>query len=146
MSNRLPALRGDIACALKEASEAAALATQRFMDAGAALNEAKSLCAHGEWLPFLRDIGIHERTAQRYMKLAAGRLKPDFVSDLGGVAAALQFLSYRDAAMRHFDDAEAAAKAHDAGEEVDLLSPIERAMDCFDQMVAMLPSQQEGRA
>ena len=37
---------------------------------GQVLIEAKTLCRHGEWLPWLREVGIHERTAQVYMRLA----------------------------------------------------------------------------
>ena len=38
--------------------------------AGVLLLEAKRLCKHGEWLPWVRDVGIPERTAQTYMRLA----------------------------------------------------------------------------
>lgn len=37
---------------------------------GHVLLQAKSLCRHGEWLPWLREAGIPARTAQDYMRLA----------------------------------------------------------------------------
>jgi hypothetical protein len=41
------------------------------IEAGRKLIEAKEMLQHGEWLPWLRDhIGIGERTAQDYMRLA----------------------------------------------------------------------------
>ena len=38
--------------------------------AGQCLLEAKALCKHGEWLPWLRDVGIPRRTATEYMRFA----------------------------------------------------------------------------
>ena len=37
-------------------------------DVGQELIQAKDLCRHGEWLPFLERAGIHERNAQRMMR------------------------------------------------------------------------------
>ena len=34
------------------------------------LAEAKALCGHGQWLPFLEAVGLGERSAQRMMKTA----------------------------------------------------------------------------
>jgi hypothetical protein len=54
-----------------EASRAAGRALQRAIAAGHDLNRAKGLLKHGEWLPFLKQqVGIRERTAQLYMRLA----------------------------------------------------------------------------
>ena len=113
-----------------------------MLTAGHALNEAKELCPHGQWLDWLQGTNLSERTAQRYMTLAASGLKPDFVTDLGGIAAALKFISLRKTAMRHFDNAKAAAIRFDkTGEgKDDLAPPVEWAMHAIEQMVAMLPS------
>jgi hypothetical protein len=62
------------------------------MAAGSTLCEAKDLCKHGEWLPFLKEAGIPERKAQRYMQLSRAGLKPDTVSDLGGIKSALRWV------------------------------------------------------
>lgn len=52
--------------------------------AGEALNEAKSLLQHGEWLPWLADnFKGHENTARNYMRLAAN---PQHVVDLAGMS------------------------------------------------------------
>ncbi|MEJ5025947.1 DUF3102 domain-containing protein [Brucella anthropi] len=68
---------------------------EKAIDAGYQLVRAKSCCQHGEWLPFLERAGVHERQAQRLMKLAQACLKPDTVSDLGGIKAALEYASLR---------------------------------------------------
>ena len=62
---------------------------------GADLCEAKATAPHGTWLSFLKRAGIPERQAQRLMKLAASGLKPDTVSDLGGIREALRLLAWR---------------------------------------------------
>ena len=93
MSNRLPTLAAEIQTAHAAAQAAEITAAERALEAGRALIEAKSLVQHGEWLSFLKDAGIPERTAQRYLALASSGLKSDTVSDLGGIKSALAFLS-----------------------------------------------------
>lgn len=76
------------------ASDAAALASvESALEAGRLLVAAKAECKHGSWLPFLERAGVHERKAQRLMKLARSGLKSDAVSDLGGIKGALEFLA-----------------------------------------------------
>lgn len=91
-SNRLTVLAADIKDKLAASSAAELSAIDLAMAAGASLNEARSVCAHGEWLPFLEAAGVPERKAQRYMRLARSGLKSDTVSDLGGIKAALRWL------------------------------------------------------
>ena len=84
MSNRLPMLQAEIAELHRrgEASQQAAL--DAYREAGVRLIEAKALLGHGQWLPWLAEIGISPRTAQHYMRLA--RLSADkyaTVSHLG---------------------------------------------------------------
>jgi len=89
-SNRLAVLGAEIMDAHK-ASEAAKLTSvQRAKDAGAKLNEAKKLVrqAGGKWLPWLKTVGLPDRTAQLYMRMA--RLSPEEsarLADLGLEAA-----------------------------------------------------------
>src|SRR5262249_18264759 len=45
-------------------------ATDRAREAGTRLIEAKSLLKYGEWLPWLKEVGIAPRSAQRHMELA----------------------------------------------------------------------------
>jgi hypothetical protein len=66
-----------------------------MIDAGHKLIAAKAALAHGPWLPFLCRVGIHERKARRFMRLAASGLKSDSVSDLGRMKAALMWLPLR---------------------------------------------------
>lgn len=40
------------------------------LEIGNDLIEAKEACGHGEWLPFLRDIGLSSSTAANYMRIA----------------------------------------------------------------------------
>lgn len=141
--NRLPELAVQIRRAHADVQEAAKTAAQKMIEAGRGLIEAKELCAHGQWLPFLKEAGVHERTAQRYMKLAASNLESDTVSLLGGLNQALRFLQWRETAMHHFTNAEAAARRFEEtgeGEEY-LLPPIEWGMDCLDEMVRMFPAE-----
>lgn len=82
-SNRLPVLADEIRQAHSDVEKAATVAAERAIDAGRALIEAKALCGHGEWLPWLRKIGISERSAQRYLLLTRGGFKSATVADLG---------------------------------------------------------------
>lgn len=79
---------------LDQASIAAELtATEKAMEAGRLLVEAKDGCPHGAWLPFLSRAGVPERRAQRLMQLARSGLKSDTVTDLGGIKAALRYIA-----------------------------------------------------
>ena len=72
-----------------DVQEAAKTAAERAIDAGNALIEAKRLCNHGEWLPWLREnCALAERTAQLYMKVAKSGLGSATIADLGLNAAA----------------------------------------------------------
>ena len=39
------------------------------MEVGRLLIQAKAAVDHGEWLPLLRSVGLHERTAQMWMRV-----------------------------------------------------------------------------
>ena len=143
MSNRLPVLQADIQQAIESAHRAASVAAQHILDAGKALIEAKSLCGHGQWLPFLKVAGIHERTAQRYMKLAASNLKSDTMSELGGVNPSLRFLKLRETALHHMEHAQAAAQSIEDGEEADVLTPLTWARCIADEMIRMFPNHED---
>ena len=93
MSNRLPTLAADLATLHREISQHYLTVVQKTLAAGQLLIEAKSLAGHGDWLPFLAEAGIPERTAQRYMRLWQSGFKSDTVSDLGGIKATLAFLA-----------------------------------------------------
>lgn len=99
MSNRLPILAIEIRRTHERALAALRSAAEAARQSGDALIEAKILVKHGEWLTFLKEAGISERTAQRYMRIAknwdeiAG--KTTSVSDLS-VNEALKILEGRD--------------------------------------------------
>lgn len=87
----------DLAERIKD-THSAFVAAQRMtadkaIETGQLLCEAKELCRHGEWLPLLARSGIGERWARRLMQIARSGLKSETVSDLGGIAATLQWLS-----------------------------------------------------
>jgi hypothetical protein len=136
MSNRLPVLAAEIKAAHQEAGKAARLAAERAIAAGHALVEAKSLVQHGEWLPFLKQAGVPERTAQRYMALSRSGLKSDIVTDLGGISAALQFLRLRGYAVQQLEGASAAM---DGGDSTEAAVSLKTAILTMDRMVAMFP-------
>ncbi len=86
--NRLPELRDLVQGVHADALRHATIAAERAVTAGGLLAEAKALCAHGAWGPFLAETGIPERSAQRYLALHRLAFTPAIVADLGGVAAA----------------------------------------------------------
>lgn len=72
-----------------EATQSAAIA--HAIAAGDALLAAKRALRHGAWLPWLAEhVAFNERTARRYMKIAANRSR---VADLDSVRAATAELS-----------------------------------------------------
>lgn len=95
LSNSLSDMAEQIKEAVLASKAAHQQSVEKAMEAGRHLHAAKAHCQHGEWLPFLERAGIHERQAQRLIKLAQACLKPDTVSDLGGIKAALQYASRR---------------------------------------------------
>ncbi|MGB6118524.1 MAG: DUF3102 domain-containing protein [Mesorhizobium sp.] len=105
-------------------------------EAGRKLVSAKAECKHGQWLPFLDRAGVQERKAQRLMKLASSGLKSDTVTDLGGITRALEFLSKKDAALSHYDDALELMAA--GGAEY----PLELALIAIDDLIEMFPEEQ----
>lgn len=58
---------------------------------GQHLARIRRACAHGEWLPALKRVGVGERTARNLMLVAD--LKSEIVSDLGGLTAAYRFMA-----------------------------------------------------
>lgn len=72
--------------------------TTAAREAGDALIEARANCGHGEWLPFLADCTVSERTALRYMKLAR------YAIEHPEQTAELDRMSLR-AALSHIDKA-----------------------------------------
>ncbi len=136
-SNRLPALAAAIRRAHDDMNHAAKTAAERALDAGHALIEAKALVKHGGWLPFLAQAGVHERAAQRLMTLAASGLKSDIVSDLGGVAPCLRFLSLRERGVAKLREAEAAAGM---GIE-NMLNLLQEALRIMDETLEMFPAE-----
>ncbi|WOS62161.1 DUF3102 domain-containing protein [Sinorhizobium fredii] len=136
MSNRLPVLAAEIRQAHNVMNSAARTAVDAAIVAGRSLIEAKELVGHGNWLPFLKDAGLHEKAAQRLMTLAASNLKSDMVSFLGGVTPALRFIAIRKQALQAYDEAEAELTAGGPG-----LEPLERAIGLIDDMVSMFPQE-----
>jgi Protein of unknown function (DUF3102) len=72
-----------------EATASAAVA--HAVAAGEALAKAKAQLPHGDWLPWLRaNVDFSERTARRYMTIAANRTR---VADMDSVCGALSALA-----------------------------------------------------
>jgi hypothetical protein len=94
-SNRLPILAAEISAAHDAAIKAAESAVGHAIQAGQKLIEAKSLLGHGQWLPWLHQIGIEPRSAQRYMRLAKVP-NASSVTHLG-IAAALDAIAIHHA-------------------------------------------------
>jgi hypothetical protein len=153
--DRLPTLQAETRAAHDAAVSAAHLAIDMARAAGLRLIEAKGLLGHGQWLPWLTDIGITPRTAQRYMRLALlpadkydteshltptralaaiTRKRPDEPQDDGGFAFLLaRFRNAIDEAEADFarfriylEDAEAEAIQHNLDEARVAADHIER--------------------
>ncbi|PBB20563.1 DUF3102 domain-containing protein [Mesorhizobium sp. WSM4313] len=137
MSNRIPVLAAEIKRAAVVMKGAERTAADAAIVAGRLLIEAKTLVDHGQWLPFLKETGLHERAAQRFMSLAASNLKSDMVSFLGGINPALRFLALRKQALLAMGEAEAEAIA---GSD-EILEPMARVLELIDDMVAMFPTE-----
>ena len=133
-SNRLPVLPAQIREMHKAVTQFERETAIAALGAGKALAEAKALCAHGEWLPWLKATGIHERTARRYMTLAASNLKSDNVSDLGGITPALRFLRLRKLACQQLEEAR---DAHLQDRREDEAVALEVAIMLMGEMVAL---------
>ncbi len=87
-----------------QAQAAADTAIKHALEAGKLLIEAKEVCNHGDWLPFLESIDINPRTCQRYMRLAKNEhlLINDSVSHLS-VTQSLEYLSSKKPGPVKFD-------------------------------------------
>jgi hypothetical protein len=133
-SNRLPVLQAQIVEMHKAVGRFQREAASAAIGAGKMLVEAKGLCGHGEWLPWLKAAGIHERTARRYMALAASNLKSDTVSDLGGITPALRFLRLRTLACQQMDEAR---DAHLQDRHEDEAVAVEVAIMLVHEMIAL---------
>lgn len=106
MSNRLLHLEDTARSSHTSVSTHAKAASEKALQAGAALIEAKSLLKHGQWSNWLAQTGIPERSAQRYMAIAKGGLNSAIVADMGlAEAARLAGLGHRlwptDDRIRH---------------------------------------------
>ena len=87
---------------------------QNWLDCAAILAEAREIAAHGQWLQFLADAGIPNRTAQRMLRLHAAGIKCVTVTHLGGIRATLDFLATADRAMANWRAAVKEAEGSDA--------------------------------
>ena len=60
------------------------------LDAGALLSQAKGRVRHGEWRDWLDRVGLAQRTATMWMKLASMDLTAEEVIDRGGIGQTLR--------------------------------------------------------
>ena len=67
-----------------------------WMETANTLLEARKIAEHGDWLPWLKFVGIDRRTASNMVRLAELGLKWETVSHLGGVRAALDYAAKFD--------------------------------------------------
>lgn len=93
LSNALADLAERVKKSVQAQASAEGHAAREALAAGEMLLQARAEATHGTWLHFLERAGVDERKAQRLIRLARSGLKPDTVSDLGGVKASLRWLS-----------------------------------------------------
>jgi hypothetical protein len=68
--NRLPHLADEVRRGQAIFRQGRRMSKEGAVIAGTALIEAKSLLAHGSWLPWLAECGVSPRTASRHMRKA----------------------------------------------------------------------------
>ena len=117
-SNRLPVLMNEIKNANVVFEAAKRTTADAIMVMGRSLVEAKQLCAHGEWVDFLRESGVSPRSAQRYMRVVEAGITSEYLS-IVGLAGALEEIEDALAAMpaRH----EAMLATWEADDEPDVM-------------------------
>jgi hypothetical protein len=110
-SNRLPVLIAEIKQYEGLARNHGKAWLMTRLDEGDRLREPKDSVEHGRWLPLLRELGIHEMRARRYMRLAEhrtlieARIKSDSESDLG-LTDALNYITDLEEQKRRAADKE----------------------------------------
>ena len=67
--------------------------TTAALEAGSALTEIRGILRHGEFGHYCQTHGLEERTAQRWMRLAASGLSAEEIQERGGIRKALQSIS-----------------------------------------------------
>lgn len=91
---------------------------EHALQAGQALLEAKELCCHGEWLPWLKDnCELHSRTAHRYMRFAKLHSQiPDatWIRGLPSMTRLLDDAAKRVSRLKPADEAGVARVTHES--------------------------------
>ncbi|WP_370301406.1 DUF3102 domain-containing protein [Pseudooceanicola sp.] len=93
MSNRLPVLFDLVQAEHRACQSAFTDAVGHALAAGAALVEAKEIVPHGQWGAWLKQSGLPDRTAQRYMLLHRAGVKSAIVAEMG-IAQAERLASF----------------------------------------------------
>lgn len=96
LTNRQHELAHVVKAATERHERASLEAHGAYLEAGAALVEARADAKRGTWGPFLEAAGVGERTAQRMMQVAKSGAKPVTVTGFGGVRAYLEWLAVAD--------------------------------------------------
>jgi hypothetical protein len=128
---------GDLAARINAEHAAAVLhagtAITHALNVGEMLLQAKEACAHGQWLPWLRqNVSFSDRTAQGYMRLASRKEIRNDVADMS-VRKALQYMATpRKSAL---EDDLAASVGHPPRKPVTEWS-IEDAVACLSRIRA----------
>ena len=95
----------DIAAITAEIIENKRRGGEAVLAIGRALNEAKALLSHGEWLPWLTEQAeLSERAAQNFMRLAREWSNPQTLADLGS-SKALALLALPEEEREQFVEA-----------------------------------------
>ena len=123
---KLSNLAGATQSALARYRKADAERIAAALDAGRLLEEAKTTASHGEWLPYLEHLGVHQRNASRWMRLASAELKRDTVSYFGGLRAA-------DEAMREGWSGSLMNAAAKSGWPIELAPAMQHRLDWLDE-------------
>ena len=115
---------------------------------GRALNEAKALLSHGEWLPWLTEqVDLSERAAQNFMRLAREWTNPQTLADLGS-SKALALLALPEEEREQFVETHPVAdmstrELQQAIAERDKLAERVAALQSAQEMAADLTAQKD---
>lgn len=79
-------------------------ALEKACECGVWLGYAKSKLKHGEWLPWLHDLGISKMTASRYMRLAEANVTGGLLLTSRNVTHAMELAGVRKPEPQRIDD------------------------------------------
>ena len=150
LTNRQTELVHGVKSALERHRRGSLEANAAWLEAAAALSEARDAAKRKEWGPFLEACGVEERTARNMVRVHRSDATAETVSAFGGVGAFLSWLSVAEMVEQCIAHKELFASAGYPDVPAILLGPKKGvlgdegawdAADRFERMRKVFPSQ-----